>query len=369
MQTYLVGGAVRDQLLGLAVKDRDWLVVGATPAQMRELGFVPVGKDFPVFINPKTGEEYALARTERKSGHGYQGFTFHTDPSVSLEEDLLRRDLSINAMAMQEDGSIIDPYGGQDDLKAGLLRHVSPAFSEDPLRVLRVARFAARFTPLGFKIAPETLSLMKDISHSGELEHLSAERVWQEFEGALQAEHPVAFLQTLKDAEALGRVMPELLDFDCTRAETVISLLNRTKPDSEQRFALICQIAFDNHHSKEPLFAFCTRLKTPKRFQQAAADLIEWHQTLSEFEQISAEQRFQMIKSLKLLRQPERLTCLAPPTLALHPDAPKDMAPRCMQLIQRLQAVNSTTWSSQGIQGKALGDAMEQAYITLCAAF
>lgn len=369
MQIYLVGGAVRDQLLGLSVKDRDWVVVGATPEQMRELGFIPVGKDFPVFIHPETGEEYALARTERKSGHGYQGFTFHTDPSVSLEEDLLRRDLTINAMAMHEDGSLIDPYGGQHDLKEGILRHVSPAFSEDPLRVLRVARFAARFNPQGFKIAPETLQLMRQISQSGELEHLSAERIWQEFEGSLNADYPLAFLQTLNSSEALERVMPELVNLDWLSAEAVMSHLNPMKPSPEQRFALICQIAFKEICQKEALINFCTRLKAPKRFQQAALDLLEWHQSLSRFDQVSAEQRYHLIKSLKLLRQPERLSCLIPPTLALHPDAPEDLDNRCTLLMQRLREVNSTTWSTQGVQGKALGEAMEKAYIAICSEF
>ena len=162
MQTYLVGGAVRDKLLGLPVKDRDWVVVGATPEEMLDLGFKAVGKDFPVFLHPQSKEEYALARTERKSGKGYKGFTFHTDPDVTLEEDLLRRDLTINAIAEDESGALIDPYNGVDDLNAGLLRHVSPAFSEDPLRVLRVARFAAT---MGFKVSPDTMKLMRQMSH------------------------------------------------------------------------------------------------------------------------------------------------------------------------------------------------------------
>lgn len=177
MEIYLVGGAVRDRLLGLPVTERDWVVVGATPQAMRELGFRPVGKDFPVFLHPKTGEEYALARTERKSAPGHTGFVFHAAPEVTLEEDLRRRDLTINAIAESARGELIDPYGGRRDLERRVLRHVSDAFVEDPLRVLRVARFAARFAALGFRVAPETLGLMRAIAASGELEHLSAERI------------------------------------------------------------------------------------------------------------------------------------------------------------------------------------------------
>ena len=179
MKIYLVGGAVRDKLLNYPSDENDWVVVGSSPEQMVDLGYQPVGQDFPVFIKPQTGEEYALARTERKSGHGYQGFTFHTAADISLEDDLIRRDLTINAMAEDHRGQLIDPYGGQRDLQAKLLRHVSDAFTEDPLRVLRVARFAARYHHLGFSIAPETLALMSSIAASGELAHLVAERVGQ----------------------------------------------------------------------------------------------------------------------------------------------------------------------------------------------
>lgn len=210
MQIFKVGGAVRDQLLNRPVADIDWVVVGATPEQMRAQGFRPVGDDFPVFLHPKTGEEYALARTERKSGHGYGGFTFHTSPDVTLEDDLLRRDLTVNAMAQADDGTLFDPYGGQVDLAARILRHVSPAFAEDPLRVLRVARFAARYAYLGFTVAPETLELMRSLSQSGELAHLTAERVWQEFARALMEDNPDVFIQVLRDCGALKALLPEV---------------------------------------------------------------------------------------------------------------------------------------------------------------
>jgi tRNA nucleotidyltransferase (CCA-adding enzyme) len=210
MDIFLVGGAVRDELLGLPVKDRDWVVVGATPEQMLGQGYLQVGRDFPVFLHPDSREEYALARTERKSGKGYKGFTVHASPDVTLEEDLQRRDLTINAMARNSTGELIDPCNGRADLEARLLRHVSPAFAEDPLRVLRVARFAARFAHLGFGIAPETLSLMQAITASGELAHLVPERIWQEVHGALQSSSPQVFTETLRACGALKVLLPEL---------------------------------------------------------------------------------------------------------------------------------------------------------------
>ena len=210
MQIFKVGGAVRDQLLGRTVKDIDWVVVGATPEQMRAQGFRPVGDDFPVFLHPESAEEYALARTERKSGHGYGGFTFHTSPSVTLEEDLLRRDLTVNAMAQADDGTLYDPYRGQTDLANRVLRHVSPAFAEDPLRVLRVARFAARYAYLGFRVATETMALMRQLSASGELQHLTAERTWQEFARALMEDNPEVFITVLRDCGALKALLPEV---------------------------------------------------------------------------------------------------------------------------------------------------------------
>ena len=210
MKIYLVGGAVRDRLLGRPVAEQDYVVVGATPAQLMALGYQSVGKDFPVFLHPETKAEYALARTERKQGHGYGGFVFNTDLSVTLEEDLIRRDLTVNAIAQDEDGQLIDPYGGQRDLEARLLRHVSPAFTEDPLRVLRVARFAARYAPLGFQIAPETMTLMQQLVQSGELDHLTPERVWKETERALMEDRADVYVQVLRDCGALRVLFPEI---------------------------------------------------------------------------------------------------------------------------------------------------------------
>lgn len=210
MKKYLVGGAVRDRLLGLPVKERDWVVVGSTPEAMQALGYKPVGKDFPVFLDPQTGEEHALARTERKSGRGYQGFTFHTGADVTLEDDLRRRDLTVNAMAEDEHGALIDPLGGARDLAARVLRHVSEAFVEDPVRVLRIARFHSRFAPLGFHVAAETQGLLKQIVDSGEVDHLVPERVWQEMVKAFATPAPSVFFTTLQHCGALARVLPEL---------------------------------------------------------------------------------------------------------------------------------------------------------------
>lgn len=210
MQVYKVGGAVRDRLLGLPVTDIDRVVVGATTEEMLAKGYRPVGADFPVFLHPKTGEEYALARTERKSGRGYGGFTFYASPEVTLEEDLIRRDLTINAMAEDDQLNLTDPYHGQRDLEARILRHVSPAFAEDPLRVLRVARFAARYAGLGFTVADETMDLMRQLSESGELQALTAERSWKEISRALMEDHPQVFIQVLRDCGALKELMPEV---------------------------------------------------------------------------------------------------------------------------------------------------------------
>jgi tRNA nucleotidyltransferase (CCA-adding enzyme) len=207
MKTYAVGGSVRDELLGLPVTDRDWVVVGATPEEMIASGFRPVGADFPVFLHPETHEEYALARTERKTAPGYKGFVFHAAPDVSLEDDLRRRDLTINAMARADDGSLVDPHGGAGDLKQGLLRHVSEAFAEDPVRILRVARFAARF---GFGIAPETMALMRRMVAAGEADHLVAERVWQELARGLAEKQPSRMIAVLRECGALARVLPEV---------------------------------------------------------------------------------------------------------------------------------------------------------------
>ena len=245
MQTYLVGGAVRDQLLNLPVHERDWVVVGASVEEMQAQGFKQVGKDFPVFIHPSTGEEYALARTERKTTQGHTGFIVHSSPEITLQEDLFRRDLTINAIAQDEKGTLIDPYNGQQDLENRVLRHVSPAFAEDPLRVLRVARFAAKFHHLQFEINAGTMQLMQEISRSDELQHLSAERIWQETRRALETDHPEIYFFTLLRSGALQTLAPEFARaLDATEKHEFLARINKTE-ETETRYiflvALTCQ--------------------------------------------------------------------------------------------------------------------------------
>ena len=239
MKVYLVGGSVRDELLGLAVQDRDHVVVGSSPDEMLKQGFKPVGADFPVFLHPETHEEYALARTERKSGPGYKGFKVHAAPDVTLEDDLKRRDLTINAMARAEDGTLVDPYNGERDLRAGVLRHVSEAFAEDPVRILRVARFAARF---GFAVAPETLALMRGMVDSGEADALVAERVWQELARGLMEKRPSRMVAVLRECGALARVLPEL-DRSFSHPDVPDRLAQRLDCAADRGYALAVRFA------------------------------------------------------------------------------------------------------------------------------
>ncbi|MGM0541032.1 MAG: multifunctional CCA addition/repair protein [Pseudomonadota bacterium] len=305
LDVYLVGGAVRDGLLGLAVYDRDWVVVGATPEKMLANGFQQVGKDFPVFLHPETREEYALARTERKMGVGYHGFDVFADPSVTLEEDLIRRDLTINAMAKSPSGEIIDPYGGQQDLENKLLRHVSDAFSEDPLRVLRVARFAAKLAPFGFKLAPETQSLMTQMVRAGELSDLTPERVWQEVVKALNTPAPSLFFTVLDRVGAVVALFPELFALhNVTQPKKyhpegdvwihtmmVLDAAARLSNDPMVRFAALVhdlgkaitpEELWPKHYGHDaagvPLVAkLCERYRVPKKWQQYAQRVTRWH--------------------------------------------------------------------------------------------
>lgn len=305
---YLVGGAVRDQLLGLPVTDRDWVVVGATPKWMHSQGFKPVGADFPVFIHPKTGEEYALARTERKTGRGYQGFTFFCAPNVTLDEDLQRRDLTINALAQTTDGKLIDTVGGHADLKAKLLRHVSDAFIEDPLRVLRVARFYARFQPLGFSIAPETLELMRHITRSGELEALTQERVFQELLKALETQAPHCFFEALTDINALPTLMPTLATHFAdphtqALAFAALSAAVSSHQSTAVRFACLSHILAENG----ALETFCQDLKAPKDFLALARithQLVVFSQQVALAPQPSTV--LELLESVDAFRRPER---------------------------------------------------------------
>ena len=264
MKTYLVGGAIRDKLLGLPVKDKDWVVVGATPDEMLAKKFKQVGKDFPVFIHPKTGEEYALARTERKSGHGYTGFEFDTNPSVTLEEDLARRDLTINAIAQDEDGTIIDPFNGQDDIKNKKLRHVSDAFSEDPLRVLRIARFHAKFD--GFMVVPETVDKIKEIVESGELDHLTPERKWLEIYKTAEKtpQHLFSFFNFLDEHDARDALFPEIRGMHSSLPDGhIIAIPN---DDATKVETISCSLYY-HLVTPEKIESFCQRLKVPNEYK------------------------------------------------------------------------------------------------------
>ena len=350
MKVYLVGGAVRDQLLGLPVKDRDWIVVGAVPATLLSLGYQQVGKDFPVFLNPKTKEEYALARTERKSSAGYTGFICDFSPTITLEQDLIRRDLTINAMAQSEDGEIIDPYGGKQDLDNRILRHISPAFSEDPLRVLRVARFAARYHSLGFKIASETLALMAELAQSGELQHLTAERVWLETEKALNEKNPEIYFETLHKTGALRVLFPEIdalygvpnpvkhhpeVDSFIHTMLVLKQAVNLTENNpilnkSAVRFAAIChdlgkaltpKNILPHHYGHEqagikPTRSLCKRLKVPSYFQELAELTCEFHTHIHKAFELRAETVITLFNRFDVWRKPQRFqeflqVCLA----------------------------------------------------------
>ena len=331
MKIYQVGGAVRDRLLGLPVKDRDWVVVGATPEQMAALGYKQVGRDFPVFLHPDSAEEYALARTERKTAPGYTGFVFNTSADVTLEQDLLRRDLTINAMAMDEQGVLIDPYHGRDDLQRGILRHVSPAFVEDPLRVLRVARFAARF---GFDLAPETLELMQTISASGELDALVAERVWQETERALGEDQASRYFQVLRDCGALARVFPELdVLFGIPQPEhyhpeidsgvhtmMVLEQACLLSTDTIVRFAALVHDLgkgvtpsqyWPAHHGHEQrgvklVNKLCDRYRIPKKFRELAVLVARYHLDCHRIQELRPGTVIDRLETLDAFRRPDR---------------------------------------------------------------
>lgn len=334
MQIYKVGGAVRDRLLGKPVTDIDWVVVGATTEEMLAQGFRPVGADFPVFLHPKSGEEYALARTERKSGRGYGGFTFHASPEVTLEEDLIRRDLTINAMAEDAQGVLTDPYHGQQDLEARLLRHVSSAFAEDPLRVLRVARFAARYADLGFTVAPQTLELMRQLSASGELEALTAERSWKEISRALMENQPQVFIQVLRDCNALKVLMPEVDALfgvpqpaahhpEIDTGVHTLSVLQQAAQHQQPltvRWAcllhdlgkgLTAQDEWPQHIAHEqkglvPIKAINERFKVPRDCQELALLVGQYHTHGHRAPELRASTLLELLQSFDIYRRPQR---------------------------------------------------------------
>ncbi|MGV8921519.1 MAG: multifunctional CCA addition/repair protein [Pseudomonas sp.] len=334
MQIYKVGGAVRDRLLGKTVADTDWVVVGATTDEMLSQGFRPVGTDFPVFLHPKTGEEYALARTERKSGRGYGGFTFHASPEVTLEEDLIRRDLTINAIAEDDHGQLTDPYNGQKDLNARILRHVSPAFAEDPLRVLRVARFAARYAPDGFSIAPQTLALMQQLSDSGELEALTPERSWKEISRALMESQPQVFIKVLRDCGALKVLFPEIDALfgvpqpaahhpEIDTGEHVLNVLQQAamheQPLSVRWACLLHDLGkgltpesewprhiAHEHTGLKLIKAVNARYKVPRDCQELAMLVGQYHTHGHRAFELKASTLFELLQSFDIYRRPQR---------------------------------------------------------------
>ncbi len=392
METYLVGGAVRDALLGYPSSERDWVVVGASPQDMLDKGYQQVGRDFPVFLHPQTKDEYALARTERKQGHGYTGFAVHCDPAVTLEQDLLRRDLTINAMARSESGAIIDPYGGQRDLAAKILRHVSAAFVEDPLRVLRTARFAARYAHLGFTVAAETIELMAQIVHQDELAHLPAERVWTEIERALGERNPEVFIEVLRDCGALQRLLPELEalfgvpqtaqyhpEID-TGVHTLMALQQaaRLTPATDVRFAVLIHdlgkggtppAEWPRHIAHEQrglklVDAVCRRLKSPAAHRELALKACEYHTHCHRALELRGKTLLKLLNATDALRRPDRFEAFL---LACEADArgrrgleQRDypQADYLRRALEIARDVGAAQFTQAGMEGRALGAAI-----------
>lgn len=397
MKIYLVGGAVRDALLSVPFRERDWLVVGATPDDMIARGFTPVGKDFPVFLHPDSKEEYALARTERKSGHGYKGFAFNTSPDISIEDDLGRRDLTINAIAQDGDGNIIDPYGGQRDLEHKILRHVSDAFAEDPLRLLRVARFAARFHHLGFTVAPETMTLMQQIVRDGEAAHLVAERIWQEIKKALNEKNPQVFIEVLRDCGALAVIMPEIdalfgvpqrkdyhPEID-TGLHTLLSLqmAAQISGDDKVRFAALVHDLgkavtpadiLPQHigHEKRslPLIKqFCKRLSVPNDYRDLGLIAAEFHTHCHKAPELNADTVYRVLKACGAFQDKNKLEQFL---LVCEADArgrtgwenkSYPQTERFRQALQACYTIRADTLQAEGFTGPALGAELQKRQI------
>ena len=399
MQVFLVGGAVRDQLLNRKVTERDWVVVGATPQQLIDQGYQQVGKDFPVFLHPETHDEYALARTERKTTQGYHGFTCYFAPDVTLEQDLLRRDLTINAIAQDNLGQLIDPYGGQQDIEAKVLRHVSTAFVEDPLRVLRVARFAARYHYLGFSIAPETRQLMQQLAQSGELNSLTPERIWKETERALTERSPEVYFEVLHETGALECFFPELERLwgipnppqwhpEIDSGVHTMMVLHRAAVLTEEvaiRFAALCHdlgkgvtpvAEWPSHRGHEkagvPIIeALCSRLKIPNRFKQLAAITSEFHLLAHKAFQLKASTLVKMLEKSKAYRNEKQFFDFL---LACEADfrgrtgfEERDYPQRrfLIQAHQVTKTIDTRPWLEQGHSGKVIGEKIHQRRVGL----
>jgi len=394
MQIFLVGGAVRDKQLNYPTSENDWVVVGSSVKAMLSKGYKQVGKDFPVFLHPETGEEYALARQERKVSQGYHGFQIDSADNITLEQDLIRRDLTINAMAMDEAGHIIDPYGGQADLKAKLLRHVSPAFAEDPLRILRVARFAARYHHLGFSIAEETLELMTQLANTGELKSISPERVWTETQRAMAERSPQVYFQTLKNCNALIDWFAEI---DClwgipnpekwhpeidTGVHTMMVLEQAAKLSTESatRFAAVCHdlgkgvtpvAEWPSHKGHEKngiaiIETLCSRLRIPTAYRQLAKIVSEFHLHLHKIEQLKPTTIVKLMEKTDAFRKPDRfeqfIRCCEADfrgrTGFEDRDYPQGQILR--DLLQLCLQVTSHEFILQGIQGAQIGEKIHQ---------
>ena len=395
-QTYIVGGAVRDALLGLTPGDRDYVVVGATAQQMLDAGFKQVGRDFPVFLHPDTGEEHALARTERKSGRGYTGFVVHADPSVCLDDDLRRRDFTINAIARADDGHLVDPFGGVADVQARVLRHVSEAFTEDPLRILRAARLLARFASLGFTIAPETLALMQQMAASGELDALVPERVWQELGKALRSTKPSAFLHTLRQVNALHAVLPEVdalygvpqrVDYHPevdtgTHLELVCDMAAQLAPGEDAiGYAALChdlgkaltpaaewpRHLLHEHRGVAPAQALSERLKVPAEYRELAMLCCREHLNVHRIDELKPSTVHDLIARCDGFRKPARIDQLATVCEADargrlgHAETAYPQANTLRRLHAAALAVRSDAIAAQGIRGPAFGEALRKA--------
>lgn len=351
LNVYRVGGAVRDELLGWPVYDNDWVVVGATPGTMRKRGFKPVGRDFPVFLHPETAEEYALARTERKSGHGYVGFEVHASPDVSLEEDLMRRDLTINAIAQSTEGELTDPFNGQGDIERRVLRHISSAFSEDPLRVLRTARFLARYASLGFTIADETLALMRQVSHSGELEHLAAERVWVETEKALGEPSPDVYFTTLDDCDALNVWWPELAGQPLVKSLAAMAQVPAGSAIAIAHWRYAQLVSPLNSDQRDTLAA---RLKLPNAVAQLARHTALTHALLAKT--LGGQNVLYWLERLDGWRKPAQVEA----QLALVRVLAPEQVGQLESAWQAAQKVSPQALIAEGYQGAALGEALRE---------
>lgn len=398
MQTYLVGGAVRDKRLGYPYSERDWVVVGARPEELEAQGFTPVGKDFPVFLHPKTREEYALARTERKTAPGYTGFQFHADPDITLEDDLRRRDLTINAMAEDEQGELVDPYGGARDLENRLLRHVSPAFSEDPVRVLRTARFAARYHHLGFRIADDTLALMRSMVDNGEVDHLVPERVWKEMERALGERNPEVFIRSLRECGALARVLPEVDALfgvpqtaehhpEIDTGEHCLMVMQQAAQLSDQTPVRFAALTHDlgkgetpreewprhiNHEQRSlPLVkALCKRVAAPKDYRALALLAAEYHTHCHRALELKPKTLLKVLKASDAFRRPERfeqfLLCCEADARGRTGFEQRDypQADYLRQALRKCQSIDNRAIAERGLTGKEFGEALERERLT-----